>query len=137
MKRRSQRWNDLQAMISLDHFSAQMFDIAPQTEYELYIKKFGRSQSAQVAVQCGEDNLTIDCQTEPIEQIDAQVQFPDDLGFAGTASGHGLCTTFFFFFFFFFFFLSIVTMSSDTTLPMINTIPSPPPNPQAGKRVAT
>ncbi len=46
---------ELSKLISLDYTNFNMFELAPLTEYELYIRSFGNSDCRQIAVQCNED----------------------------------------------------------------------------------
>ena len=45
-------------------------------EYSLYMKSFGRTNTDQAYVQCGDDNLDQEIQTEDITTIDRWIQFP-------------------------------------------------------------
>lgn len=55
-----------------------MFDLSPLSEYQVYVKKFGSDDTRQVAVQTGEDNLEVDCQTDAIHTSDVWVQWPPE-----------------------------------------------------------
>ena len=68
-----------------------MFNLSPLSEYEVYVKKFGSDDTRQVSVQTGEDNMEVDCQTEPLLTSHVWVQCPpEDLrGFGREGEGQG------------------------------------------------
>ncbi|CAE1245298.1 WDR60 [Acanthosepion pharaonis] len=71
------RWDDLCSLIALDVAVGQeIFELAPISEYELYIRNFGNANSNQVYVQTGDDNIDRDIQTEEIECLDKWTQHP-------------------------------------------------------------
>ncbi len=79
---RMQRWRDLKRMVTLEAIGGDLLDMAPMSEYDLYIRSYGRSTSLQASTQCGEDNLAVEVQTEGYTCEDADMQFPDDIGSA-------------------------------------------------------
>ena len=46
-------------LITLDTVSFNMLSLAPVSEYDLYIKKYGKSDARQVATQCQEDRWVL------------------------------------------------------------------------------
>lgn len=71
------RSDDLSSLIALDVSIGQdVFELAPISEYELYIRNFGKANSNQVYVQTGHDNVDRDIQTEEIESLDKWTQHP-------------------------------------------------------------
>ena len=89
-KRVAQRYQDLKDLVQFDAVGFDLFDQPPVSEYSLYMRSFGSSTSVQAAAQTNEDALDRDCQTEEIERVDKDMQFPDDLGFGyGASDGAG------------------------------------------------
>ncbi|XP_006815867.1 cytoplasmic dynein 2 intermediate chain 1-like [Saccoglossus kowalevskii] len=82
------RGKELMRLIDLDIASFDMFDLPPLKEYELYIKNFGRSDTRQAYVQCNEDNIDRDIQTEDIEYRQKWTQYPAD-DMIGCGGGDG------------------------------------------------
>ncbi|XP_075247437.1 uncharacterized protein LOC142340629 [Convolutriloba macropyga] len=62
--------------IELDYFSKSLFELNPLSEYEMFMRKFGYSDTTQVACQTREENVEIETQTEPSEKMDAWTQNP-------------------------------------------------------------
>ena len=48
---------DLRKLIELDYISSDLFELAPLTEYEVYIKNYGLSGSVQASTQCNDSEL--------------------------------------------------------------------------------
>lgn len=71
-------------LIDLDVAVFDIFELPPLNEYELYIKNFGRSDTKQAYVQCNEDNVEKEVQTEEIETRTKWTQNP-----ASDAAGFG------------------------------------------------
>jgi len=82
--RTKKRGQELMRLIDLDVAVFDIFDLPPLNEYELYIKNFGRSDTKQAYVQCNEDNVEKEVQTEEIETITKWTQNP-----ANDAAGFG------------------------------------------------
>lgn len=82
--RTRRRGQELMHLIDLDVVAFDIFDLPPLNEYELYIKNFGRSDTKQAYVQCNEDNLEKEIQTEEIETRTKWTQNP-----ASDAAGFG------------------------------------------------
>ncbi|KAJ7386827.1 hypothetical protein OS493_006857 [Desmophyllum pertusum] len=81
--RTRRRGQELMHLIDLDVAVFDIFDLPPLNEYELYIKNFGRSDTKQAYVQCNEDNVEKEVQTEEIETRTKWTQNPasDSAGF--------------------------------------------------------
>lgn len=82
--RTRRRGQELMHLIDLDVAAFDIFDLPPLNEYELYIKNFGRSDTKQAYVQCNEDNVEKEVQTEEIETRTKWTQNP-----ASDAAGFG------------------------------------------------
>jgi hypothetical protein len=63
--------------VEFDVISLELFDLPPLTEYKLYIRNFGNNNAVQVYVQTGEDDASVDTQTDEIEMDNKSVQFPE------------------------------------------------------------
>jgi hypothetical protein len=70
---------DLAHLIQLDFVTHPLFELAPMTEYDLYIQKFGKSESAQVETQTREEILDRGLQTEDYLMEDKWVQATFDM----------------------------------------------------------
>nr|XP_004226364.3 WD repeat-containing protein 60-like [Ciona intestinalis] len=77
-KRVLNRRNDLLTLIQLDFNSFDLFDLAPVTEYNFYIKNFGSQNSGQASTQCNDDAIEIEIQTDQPEVGDRWSQHPPD-----------------------------------------------------------
>ena len=51
---------DLSKLIDLDYISVDLFELAPLSEYEVYIKNFGQGDARQVATQYN-DSAWVTC----------------------------------------------------------------------------
>ena len=69
---------ELQEIIELDIVNFDMFDLAPVSEYEVYMRSFGQRDCSQVAVQAGEDTVDTDAQTEEIILQSVWTQHPQE-----------------------------------------------------------
>lgn len=72
------RGQELMNLIDLDVAGYDLFDMPPVREYDRYIASFGRSNTKQAFVQCNEDNLDRDVQTEEIEVSEKWTQHPPE-----------------------------------------------------------
>ncbi|XP_057587438.1 cytoplasmic dynein 2 intermediate chain 1 isoform X4 [Hippopotamus amphibius kiboko] len=62
------RSTKLLRLIDLDFsFTFSLLDLPPVSEYDMYIRNFGRKNTKQAYVQCNEDNVDRDVQTEEVE----------------------------------------------------------------------
>ncbi|CAH1241722.1 WDR60 [Branchiostoma lanceolatum] len=88
----SKRGKELMRLLELDFIGHDILDIPPLTEYELYIRSFGSSNTQQAYTQCGEDNIDREVQTEEVEITQKWTQHPssqlnacgDDSSISGT-----------------------------------------------------
>ncbi|XP_041041044.1 cytoplasmic dynein 2 intermediate chain 1 isoform X3 [Carcharodon carcharias] len=70
---------ELLRLIDLDFsVSFSMLDLPPLNEYDVYIKNFGRTNTKQAFVQCNEDNVDRDIQTDEIETVEKWTQHPGE-----------------------------------------------------------
>lgn len=53
-----------------------LFEMAPMSEYDRYIRSYGKSNARQVGVQSNEDNLSQEAQTEEVETVTRWTQYP-------------------------------------------------------------
>lgn len=70
-KRMLKRSTDLLSLIQLESVGFDILDMPPVNEYNLYIKNFGNSNTTQASVQCNEDNLEQDVQTD-VPDVDSK-----------------------------------------------------------------
>ncbi|XP_072432291.1 cytoplasmic dynein 2 intermediate chain 1 isoform X1 [Chiloscyllium punctatum] len=77
--KQKKRSAELLRLIDLDFsVSFSMLDLPPLNEYDVYIKNFGRSNTKQAFVQCNEDNVDRDIQTDEIETVEKWTQHPGE-----------------------------------------------------------
>ena len=81
------RAQEILQLVPLDCVSFDMMEIQPITEYELYIRNFGSSNSEQVSTQVPDETEidTTAIQTDEITMEDHVAQAPEDLGLSGKA----------------------------------------------------
>eukprot|EP00042_Codosiga_hollandica_P039940 m.338532 g.338532 ORF g.338532 m.338532 type:complete len:827 (+) comp55734_c0_seq6:47-2527(+) len=72
----SSRFKDLQRLITLDVLTIDLLELAPMTEYEIYIKNYGKTNARQVATQSNESPIHRDIQTDEIETRSKWTQEP-------------------------------------------------------------
>ncbi|KAF2984030.1 hypothetical protein EK904_008070 [Melospiza melodia maxima] len=58
--------------------SFSLLDLPPVNEYDMYIRNFGKMNTKQAYVQCNEDNLDRDIQTEEVETLEKWTQHPGE-----------------------------------------------------------
>ncbi|XP_047468098.1 cytoplasmic dynein 2 intermediate chain 1 isoform X2 [Mugil cephalus] len=77
--KQKKRSADLLRLIDLD-FSVthSLLDLPPVNEYDMYIRNFGTANTKQAYVQCNEDNVERDVQTEEIELCEKWTQHPPE-----------------------------------------------------------
>jgi hypothetical protein len=86
-KKTKKRGKELLKLIELDFVAIDVLDLAPQSEYEVYMKSYGRANTAQACVQTNEDNMDQEIQTEEIDEADKWTQHPpEDLRGSGGVS---------------------------------------------------
>ncbi|XP_066930453.1 cytoplasmic dynein 2 intermediate chain 1-like isoform X4 [Clytia hemisphaerica] len=83
------RGEELLGLVQLDVRSIDLFDMPPMTEYELYMKRFGSSDSRQMYTQTNEENFDQECQTDDIETETRWCQHSSDSKSAGTQKSSG------------------------------------------------
>nr|XP_055203552.1 cytoplasmic dynein 2 intermediate chain 1 isoform X8 [Gorilla gorilla gorilla] len=73
------RSTKLLRLIDLDFsFTFSLLDLPPVNEYDMYIRNFGKKNTKQAYVQCNEDNVERDIQTEEIETREVWTQHPGE-----------------------------------------------------------
>ncbi|XP_063308729.1 cytoplasmic dynein 2 intermediate chain 1 isoform X1 [Pelobates fuscus] len=76
LKKRS---TDLLRLIDLDFScTVSLLDLAPVKEYDMYIRTFGKTNTKQAYVQCNEDYVDRDIQTEEIDLEEKWTQHPGE-----------------------------------------------------------
>ncbi|XP_067864101.1 cytoplasmic dynein 2 intermediate chain 1 isoform X6 [Heptranchias perlo] len=77
--KQKKRSAELLRLIDLDFsVSFSLLDLPPLNEYDVYIKNFGRTNTKQAFVQCNEDNVDRDIQTDEIETVERWTQHPGE-----------------------------------------------------------
>ncbi|XP_061852461.1 cytoplasmic dynein 2 intermediate chain 1 isoform X2 [Colius striatus] len=75
--KQKKRSSELLPLIDLDFsVSFSLLDLPPVNEYDMYIRNFGKMNTKQAYVQCNEDNLERDTQTEEVETLEKWTQHP-------------------------------------------------------------
>uniref|UniRef100_A0A8C3X1Q1 Cytoplasmic dynein 2 intermediate chain 1 n=1 Tax=Catagonus wagneri TaxID=51154 RepID=A0A8C3X1Q1_9CETA len=76
---RATRSTRLLRLVDLDFSSTcSLLDLLPVSEYDVYIRSFGRRNTKQAYVQCNEDNVERDIQTEEVETREVWTQHPGE-----------------------------------------------------------
>ncbi|KAK5877740.1 hypothetical protein CesoFtcFv8_025218 [Champsocephalus esox] len=82
--KQKKRSTELLRLIDLDFSTtASLLDLPPVNEYDMYIRTFGTENTKQAYVQCNEDNVDRDIQTEETEVCEKWTQHPPE--------HHGAC----------------------------------------------
>ncbi|XP_071417520.1 cytoplasmic dynein 2 intermediate chain 1 isoform X2 [Pithys albifrons albifrons] len=77
--KQKKRSSELLPLIDLDFSrSFSLLDLPPVNEYDMYIRNFGKMNTKQAYVQCNEDNLDRDIQTEEVETLEKWTQHPGE-----------------------------------------------------------
>ncbi|RMC04781.1 hypothetical protein DUI87_17953 [Hirundo rustica rustica] len=77
--KQKKRISELLPLIDLDFsVSFSLLDLPPVNEYDMYIRNFGKMNTKQAYVQCNEDNLDRDIQTEEVETLEKWTQHPGE-----------------------------------------------------------
>ncbi|XP_061324000.1 cytoplasmic dynein 2 intermediate chain 1 isoform X2 [Pezoporus flaviventris] len=77
--KQKKRSSELLPLIDLDFsVSYSLLDLPPVNEYDMYIRNFGKMNTKQAYVQCNEDNLERDIQTEEVETLEKWTQHPGE-----------------------------------------------------------
>ncbi|XP_039111786.1 cytoplasmic dynein 2 intermediate chain 1 isoform X1 [Hyaena hyaena] len=89
------RSTKLLRLIDLDFsFTFSLLDLPPVNEYDMYIRSFGRKNTKQAYVQCNEDNVDREIQTEEIETRGVWTQHPGEgTAVSGGSGSEDLCDT--------------------------------------------
>ncbi|XP_054548759.1 cytoplasmic dynein 2 intermediate chain 1 isoform X2 [Talpa occidentalis] len=73
------RSTKLLRLVDLDFsFTLALLDLPPVSEYDMYIRNFGRKNTKQAYVQCNEDSVERDAQTEEVETRSVWTQHPGE-----------------------------------------------------------
>ncbi|MXQ94153.1 hypothetical protein E5288_WYG010360 [Bos mutus] len=73
-------------LIDMDFsFTFSLLDLPPVNEYDMYIRNFGKKNTKQAYIQCNEDSVDRDIQTEEVETREVWTQHPGE----GTAVSGG------------------------------------------------
>ncbi|KAG8506105.1 WD repeat-containing protein 60 [Galemys pyrenaicus] len=66
-------------LVDLDFsFTLSLLDLPPVNEYDMYIRSFGRKNTKQAYIQCNEDSVDRDAQTEEVEARSVWTQHPGE-----------------------------------------------------------
>ncbi|XP_055277642.1 cytoplasmic dynein 2 intermediate chain 1 isoform X2 [Moschus berezovskii] len=66
-------------LIDMDFsFTFSLLDLPPVNEYDMYIRNFGKKNTKQAYIQCNEDSVDRDIQTEEVETREAWTQHPGE-----------------------------------------------------------
>ncbi|XP_015708542.1 WD repeat-containing protein 60 isoform X2 [Coturnix japonica] len=77
--KQKKRIAELLPLIDLDFsVSFSLLDLPPVNEYDMYIRNYGKMNTKQAYVQCNEDNLDRDVQTEEVETLEKWTQHPGE-----------------------------------------------------------
>ncbi|XP_068002127.1 cytoplasmic dynein 2 intermediate chain 1 isoform X1 [Melanerpes formicivorus] len=77
--KQKKRCSELLPLIDLDFsVSFPLLDLPPVNEYDMYIRNYGKMNTKQAYVQCNEDNLERDIQTEEVETLEKWTQHPGE-----------------------------------------------------------
>ncbi|XP_009575873.1 PREDICTED: WD repeat-containing protein 60, partial [Fulmarus glacialis] len=77
--KQKKRSSELLPLVDLDFsVSFSLLDLPPVNEYDMYIRNFGKMNTKQAYVQCNEDNLERDIQTEEVETLEKWTQHPGE-----------------------------------------------------------
>ncbi|KAM8810391.1 cytoplasmic dynein 2 intermediate chain 1 [Eudromia elegans] len=77
--KQKKRSSELLQLIDLDFsVSFTLLDLPPVNEYDMYIRNFGKMNTKQAYVQCNEDNIERDIQTEEVETLEKWTQHPGE-----------------------------------------------------------
>ncbi|XP_052494685.1 cytoplasmic dynein 2 intermediate chain 1 [Budorcas taxicolor] len=73
------RSTKLLRLIDMDFsFTFSLLDLPPVNEYDMYIRNFGKKNTKQAYVQCSEDSVDRDIQTEEVETREVWTQHPGE-----------------------------------------------------------
>ncbi|XP_009885099.1 PREDICTED: WD repeat-containing protein 60 [Charadrius vociferus] len=87
--KQKKRSSELLPLIDLDFsVSFSLLDLPPVNEYDMYIRNFGKMNTKQAYVQCNEDNLERDIQTEEVETLEKWTQHPGESALVSGGEEH-------------------------------------------------
>ncbi|XP_008934390.1 PREDICTED: WD repeat-containing protein 60, partial [Merops nubicus] len=87
--KQKKRSSELLPLIDLDFsVSFSLLDLPPVNEYDMYIRSFGKMNTKQAYVQCNEDNLERDVQTEEVETLEKWTQHPGESALVSGGEEH-------------------------------------------------
>ncbi|XP_053569806.1 cytoplasmic dynein 2 intermediate chain 1 [Bombina bombina] len=85
--KQKKRSTEILRLIDLDFSTTfSLFDLAPVKEYEMYIRNFGKTNTKQAYIQCNDDCIEREVQTEEIETEEKWTQHPGES--AVVSGGH-------------------------------------------------
>lgn len=87
LSKSAQRGNDLVRLIELDTIYFDLFELKPQTEYEIFMRSFGRSETVQKFTQYNEDCIDKETSTEPSDTKTCWTQHPIESSVASAHEG--------------------------------------------------
>nr|XP_009943483.1 PREDICTED: WD repeat-containing protein 60 [Opisthocomus hoazin] len=77
--KQKKRSSELLPLIDLDFsVSFSLLNLPPVNEYDMYIRNYGKMNTKQAYVQCNEDNVERDIQTEEVETLEKWTQHPGE-----------------------------------------------------------
>ncbi|XP_029444375.1 WD repeat-containing protein 60 [Rhinatrema bivittatum] len=77
--KQKKRSTELLRLIDLDFsITFSLLDLNPVNEYDMYIRNFGKTNTKQAYVQCNEDRVDRDLQTDEIETVEKWTQHPGE-----------------------------------------------------------
>ncbi|XP_069067268.1 cytoplasmic dynein 2 intermediate chain 1 isoform X1 [Pleurodeles waltl] len=77
--KQKKRSTELLRLIDLDFsITFSLLDLSPVNEYDMYIRSFGKTNTKQAYVQCNDDSVEQDIQTENIETEEKWTQYPGE-----------------------------------------------------------
>lgn len=87
LSKTAQRGNDLMRLIEMDTIYFDLFELKPQTEYELFMRSFGRSETHQKYTQYNEDSIDKETSTETSDTKTCWTQHPIETSLASAHEG--------------------------------------------------
>ncbi|XP_069504090.1 cytoplasmic dynein 2 intermediate chain 1 isoform X2 [Ambystoma mexicanum] len=78
-EKQKKRSTELLRLIDMDFsITLSLLDLSPVNEYDMYIRSFGKTNTKQAYVQCNEDYVDRDIQTEEVETEERWTQYPGE-----------------------------------------------------------
>ncbi|KAI5627327.1 WD repeat-containing protein 60 isoform X1 [Silurus asotus] len=92
-QKQKKRSAEILHLIDLDFSVTEcLLDLPPVREYDAYIRSYGTANTKQAYVQCNEDNVERDTQTEDTDIMDKWTQHPPESSVACGGDGHDTST---------------------------------------------